>query len=80
MLEVFVYRLFICFRSSLLDSQKACELNPGYQKAKIRVAHCFYELEKYHDCVETCDEILAEDKTNMKISQLRKEAFNKKVQ
>lgn len=67
------------FRSALLDSQKACELNPDYLKAKIRIAQCFYELEKYTECLQTCDEILTQHAYNEKINQLRKDALTKKV-
>ena len=66
-------------RSSLQDCREAVKLNPNYTKAKLRIPHCLFHLGNYGECIQHCEEILKDDKNNMKIVQLQNDADEKKV-
>lgn len=67
------------YRSSLLDAQKALELNPDYDKARWRAAQCADLLNKYDLCVELCDQVLKTDPTNTAALELRKKVIARKT-
>lgn len=43
------------YRSSLKDGLKALELIPTYEKAAVRVAKCYFLLNRFDECVNFCE-------------------------
>lgn len=58
------------FNKALSNLASCPPADPGVasltQSIKLNMALCFLKLEKFNDCVSTCDEIVAEDKTSVK--------------
>lgn len=71
--------MYIPFRSSLSDAQKALEYKPDYAKARWRAAQCAYELERFDVCTELCEEILENDVDNKDAQNLLKKNKTKKL-
>lgn len=69
---------FCLFRSALNDCVETLKLDASYKKAKTRKAQCLFHLEKYEQCIETCDDICSEG-PNTEMMNLKKEAIQKKV-
>lgn len=67
------------YRSAILDAEKALQLKPDYDKARLRAAQSAGLLDKFDPCLEHCDEILRKDPTNSQALELRKTVLAKKT-
>lgn len=58
------------FTKALSNLASCPPADPGVaslaQSIKLNMALCYLKLEKFNDCVSTCDEIIVEDKTSVK--------------
>lgn len=50
------------YRSSLNDALAALKLDDNYEKAAIRAAQCYFELQKFKECVDFCEKSLFTEK------------------
>lgn len=62
------------YRSSLRDCELAVKLKPDYKKVLIRAANCAYQIQHYEKCVEFCDHVLAIEKNDKEMVELRQKA------
>lgn len=63
------------YRSSLRDCELALKLKPDYAKVLKRAANCAYEIQQYEKCVEFCDRVLATEKNDKEMVELRQKAI-----
>ncbi|XP_074605043.1 tetratricopeptide repeat protein 4-like [Brevipalpus obovatus] len=50
------------YRSSLNDALAALKIDENYEKAALRAAHCYFELQKFKECVDFCQKSVFADK------------------
>lgn len=56
------------------DCELALKLQPDYEKPLLRAAHCCYEIRQPEKCIDYCDRILAKQKSNKEVLELRQKA------
>lgn len=66
------------YRSSLNDCLAALKLKENYPKALHRAAECLFHLRQYDNCIQYCDKIIENDKSNKAFQELRSKAINSK--
>ena len=55
------------YRSCVKDCIQALNLNPDYEKCKIRLARCYLNLSKFAECIKICSEI----QNNTEIAEIK---------
>ncbi|XP_034255905.1 DNA polymerase interacting tetratricopeptide repeat-containing, protein of 47 kDa [Thrips palmi] len=66
------------YRSSLNDCLAALKLKEDYPKALNRAAECLFHLNKFDECIEYCDKIIARNADDKAITVLRSKATTAK--
>ena len=61
------------FRSALNDAKEALKFDPNNEKATNRIAHCYFELKQFNECLGACKKHFNKENNN-KLVDLAKKA------